>query len=586
MRRARVASLLTCLLLGSGAPARTPLLAAQGDPLLDALRVELERSASGLALPGLERPYFLEYAAADLSILDLSASLGALVDSRLDHARPLRADVRVGSYELDNSEFLGRHGPSPRGSWGLVLEDDSLALRHDLWLATDTAYKQALEQMAQKRSALRNRMQTEAIPDFSRAAPAAELGPEPSQAFDVERWQGIVKRLSAVFRGFSAIQESRVDLHAASGSRYLVNGEGTRIRQPFTVAGLVVRASTQAEDGMQLAHYAPFYARELSGLPSEPDLLAAARKLAEELSALRAAPVLERYVGPVLFTGPAAAEVFLQLLAPELSGQRPPLAEDDRTAARLPQGRIAERVGRKILPLFLSAVDDPTRSDYAGRALLGSYRYDEQGVAAQRVSLVEKGILRSLLMSRRPRKEIAASNGHGRASVYGAPSAEISNLILEASPAKTEPELEKALRDSCAQQGMEYGLRIDLLDLPFLSGREDLRGRGQEALSPPVLAYKVYVADGRRELVRGLSVSDADVRTLREITAAGDVSGVWSRPYVGRGLGFSSAPGPIGTESLAVSVVAPALLFDEIELKRAPGALPRPVLLPNPALAE
>ena len=584
MSRPRVVSIVVCLLLVFGSPAHAPTR-PERDPILEALGDELARSASGLKLAELETPYFIEYSVADLRTLDLTASLGALVESRVDRSRPLRVDVRVGSYDLDSSEFLGRHSSSPWASWGLVQDDDVVALRHDLWLATDSAYKKSLEQMAQKRAALRNKLQTDSIPDFARAEPRTEVRPRPAHGLDEERWAGIVKRLSAVFREFPAIQESRVELHAVVGSRYLVNTEGSAIRQPITVAGLVASAQTRAEDGMQLAHFAPFYARDLSALPAEPSLAAATRKMAEELTALAAAPVLDRYVGPVLFTGSAAAEVFAQLLAPELSGQRPPLTEDERTAARLPQGKLAERLGRRVLPVFLSAVDDPTRTEFSGRALLGSYEFDEQGVPGQAVSLVEKGMLRSFVLSRRPRKEIAASNGHGRASAYGAPSAEIANLILEARPGRTSSDLRRQLLEICAAQGMEYGLRIELLDLPFLSGREDLRGRGQDTLTPPVLAYRVFVADGREELVRGLATSDADVRALREIVAAGDEPTVWSRPYLGRGATIS-ATGPIGTESLAITVAAPAVLFEELELKRAPGPLTRPALLANPAFLD
>ncbi len=585
MRHARVLAVVLALLLAASGPPAGATPRPETDAILAAMQQELSRAVSSLRLETLEKPYFVEYAVSDLATFDLTASFGALVESRVDRSRPLRVDVRVGDYDLDNSEFLGRQSSFSWASSGLVLEDDVTALRHDLWYATDTAYKRALEQIAQKRASLRNRVLREPLPDFARAEPQRFSGPNPAAGFDQARWEAVAKRLSAVFREFPAIEESRVVLHALSGSRYLVNSEGTAIRQPWALASLVVSGSTRAPDGMQLWHYAPFHAHDLAQLPEESALTVSVRRMAGELSALASAPVLDRYIGPVLFTGPAAPEVFAQLLAPELSGQRPPLTEDERMAARLPQARLAERLGRRVLPAFFSVVDDPTKGEFSGRSLLGSYRFDDQGVPAQALSLVEKGVLKSFVMSRRPRKEIPASNGHGRSSAYGSPTAEIGNLILEAAPGKDPDELKRDLIESCRAQGMEYGLRIDLLDVPFLSGREETVGRGRgerETITPPVIAYKVYVADGREELVRGLSVSEMSVRTLREITAAGREPVVWSRPYVGRGLGFSS-PGPLGIDSLAVSVAAPAVLFDELELRKPEGPQTKPALLPNPA---
>jgi len=256
--RSLVAPMLLCAL--SRIASRDPSPGPVADPLLQAMRQELSRAMSSLQLEQMERPYFIEYALDDLETLDLAASFGMLLGSRHERSRPLRVDVRVGSYEQDSSEFLGRQSQPWGFASSLVLEDDVTALRHDLWYVTDAAYKRALEQIAQKRAALRNKVQTEQIPDFAQAEPQRFLGPVPTLALDVTKGEGVARRLSAIFREYPQIQESRVIVHALRGSRYLVNSEGTEIRQPLTLASLVASASTQAPDGMRLWHYVPLHA--------------------------------------------------------------------------------------------------------------------------------------------------------------------------------------------------------------------------------------------------------------------------------------------------------------------------------------
>lgn len=565
----------------SGEPARV-----EGDALLRAMQAESTRALGSLSLGDLDRPYFIEYAVSDLEVVDVTASLGALVESERSRIRPLRADVRVGSYDLDNSEFLGRQAYFPWASTFLATDDDENALRHDLWLATDAAYKKALEQIAAKRAVLRNRVRDQAVPDFSKEQPQRHAGPAPAPSADAARLEGLARRLSAVFRAFPAIQDSEVEIAWLRGSRYLVNTEGTAIREPWNLVSLVARATLQASDGMRIWHYAPTFARDPDHLPSEEVLLAAVRKMAGEILALAAAPALDRYVGPVLVTGPAAPELLAQLLAPELSGQRPPLLEDERMSFRLPQARFAERLGRKVLPTFLGVVDDPTLESFGDEPLFGGYRFDAQGVPARPVVLVENGILKSLASSRRPRKEIPSSNGHARATAYAPPIASVSNLVVRSATGETRDDLVRRLIDSCRAQGMEYGLRIDRLDLPALSGRDDpgVRRGTPETIQPPTLAYKVFVADGHEELVRGLAVTEMSVRTLREVVAAGGEPVVWTRPYLPRSLWLGS-PGALGTESLPVSIVSPSLLLDELELKRPEGAAEKPAILPSPLAA-
>lgn len=571
------------------------------DVLLKAMQDELARSVAQLQLEKLEKPYYIEYAVLDTETFEAQAAFGALVRSNRDRGRLLRVEVRVGSYELDNSEFISQRSLFTMGTAfprQLVEEDDYIALRRDLWLATDAVYKQALEQVSAKRAFIQNKVQPELIPDFSREEATTAIVPRQGFDFDQAKWQEVVRRLSALFREFPAIQDSSVSLRVQLVHKYFVNSEGTVVLQPALLVWLQARAATQAPDGMPLKHFVVFSGMRPDQLPSEPEMAAAIRGMAQELTALASAPILENYVGPVLLVGQAAGELFAQVLAPQLSGHRPPLLEQAQLATLQARSELADRLNRPVLPPFFTVVDDPTQTTYNQQPLIGAYQVDDQGVKAQAVVLIENGVLKTLLMSRRPRKEIAQSNGHGRAMLFGSPSAQIGNLFIRAKDGKSLTELKQQLIALCKAQGLSYGLLIKVLDNPAITDREVsvsslvslVTGGGQvrEPLTPPILAYKVYVEDGREELVRGLTVGEMSVRRLKEIAAAGSDASVTNRLAASGGgvsglmMGIVVGVGESAAGGIPTTIVAPSVLFEELEFKRVSGPQQKPALLPHP----
>jgi predicted Zn-dependent protease len=476
----------------------------------------------------------------------------------------------------------------------LVLEDDYTALRHDMWLATDGAYKQALEQLAAKRSFIKTKVQPEEIPDFSREEATKAIAPKRMLTFDQKKWKEVLRSLSAIFREFPVIYDSSISLNVRFSHKYFINSEGTVSHQPADLVSLFVRAATQASDGMGLKHFAPYYGVSLEQLPPEKEIAASVRKMAEELTALTSAPVLENYIGPVLVTGQAASELFAQVLAPQLSGHRPPLMEQQQMAAMMTESKFAARLNRRVLPSFFTVVDDPTQKTYEKHQLIGSYEVDDQGIPARPVTLIERGILKTLLMSRRPSKEISQSNGHGRAMQIGSPSVQIGNLFVQATEGKSFAELKQELVDLCQDQGLSYGLLIKMFDNPSITGREFSlssfsmrRGLQQEMVTPPILVYKVYVEDGREELVRGVTVAEMSVRMLRDIVAVGKDYHVNNKLMAGggiMGLFFSYAFrfGEAGAFGIPTTVIAPSVLIEEVELKKPGGAQQKPALLKHP----
>ena len=513
------------------------------DVVLKAMQDELQRSISKLVIQGQEKPYFIEYEAMDVRTFTATAAFGGLLYAQRNHGRAMTVDVRVGGYEFDNE---------PTGyPISVAIEDDYNALRHELWLATDAAYRGAVEQIARKRAFLKNRVDEEKIPDFSQEDPTVLLLPSKTLSFEPKQWETTVRELSALFRQFPTIKDSRVTFQAQLVQRYLVNSEGTRIRRPMIMISLEASAAAQTADGMWINLATPFHATSFEQLPSAAEMTKAIQRMAEQVTKLQSAPVLnETYLGPVLFTGPASAEMFAQLLAPEFCSYRPPVGMQGEDRSEL-----ANRLNRRVLPFHISVYDDPTQEKFGDKALLGSYKVDDQGVAARKISLVEQGVLKTLLLSRRPRKNMLHSNGHGRSGLNGGASTEIGNLFIQSSDGKSYDQLKQELIKMCKALEMPYGIII--------------KGGG---LGDPALTYKVYVEDGREELIRGASIGELTVKQLKaQIIAVGNDSYVLNR------AGGSGYGGGVST-----SVIAPSALMEELELKKPTGAQQKPMLLTHP----
>ncbi len=534
------------LVRAEGTPASAATVPAD-DVVFRATQDELARAVGELQLKDFAKPYFVEYTVLESEGCAVTGTFGAIINTSSGRNRTLLTQIRVGDYVFDNTEFAG---PSIIPT-SMVEDEDYFALRRDIWLASDGAYKQAVEALAAKKAYVQNRTQKENIPDFSKEKPTVAVAPKMTLSFDKAAWEAKIRTWSALFRNFPEIQESSVTFRSTVANKYLVNSEGTRIRQPFRYMSVDARASVQAADGMPLQLSASFRVNDPADFPSDADVEAGIKEMAKNLIALRSAPVIgEHYVGPVLLAAPAAAEFVDNYLASELSGQRPSLIEQERSEGT----QFSERLNRRVLPLFLNVYDDPTQTNFNGKKLFGSYETDDQGIPAQRVSLIEQGILKGLLMSRRPRKNMGNSNGHGRLGGSAGVSAQYGNLFVTATDGKTDEELKTQLLSLCRLQNLEYGILIRSVD-----------GQGE-----PLMAYKVYVKDGREELFRGATLGEFSVRAMKnEILAAGKTS-VATNYVAGRGF-------PIG-----YSIVAPSMLVEELELKPPTGTTQKPLLLTHP----
>ena len=543
--RILLASLASATVLRMPLPARAANAAAD-DGVLPALQAEMERSKAKLKLENVPAPYFIEYRVTDHDEFEASAVFGALRSQQRLHGRLLRVVVRVGDYKQDS--FYG----TGEGVVDLVpLDGDEYALRHRIWLATDRAYKAAGEALSAKQAALKQLKVDEPVDDFAKASPVEVIEPVVRlSSDDFTPWLNLLEEASGRYRNDAQLESWEATLRFAADNRYLVNSEGTVARTGQAHYALFLSGSTQAADGMLLQRSHGDVGKNLKELPGREEFLGTADKILSTLKLLREAPVVdEEYRGPVLFSNDAAATVVSELVEPNVLGQKPRLGENARTT-----GHWSSSYKSRVLPDFISVFDDPTISSISGKPLFGNYSLDDEGVKAQRVALVEKGQLISYLVGREPIRDFPISNGHGRGGANAAPQPHPGNLILQSSDPQPEAELKKKLIEMCKQRDLPYGLYVQTMG-------------GKLA---PRLLYRLWVKEGREELVRGAVFGDLDIRSLRsDLIAAGNVPDVEQR-----------------FEPVAYSVASPALLFDELQVKRSQSSKQKLPEYPAPPLGQ
>jgi hypothetical protein len=543
-RELRFAVIACALLLGGFSGFAWATGSDAGDVVLRALREEMERSKEKLKLDNVAAPYYLEYRVTEIDQLEASAVFGALRSKQWERARVLRVVVRVGDYRQDS--FFG----SGEGTIDLVpLDDDVFAIRRRIWLATDRAYKAASEALAAKQAALKQLKVDEPVDDFTRASPLQVI--EPLAHFsstDFSFWIHLLEQSSGQYRRDTQLESVDAGLRFTVENRYFLNSEGTVSRSGRTHFVISIAGSTQASDGMLLQRSHADQGNDLRELPTRDEFLKTTARMLETLRLLRDAPLVdEEYRGPVLFSNDAAATVVTELVAPNVLGKKPQVGENARTT-----GKWSSSYKSRVLPDFVEVFDDPALSAINGQPLFGSYTIDDEGVKAERVSLIEKGQLVSYLLGRQPIRDFPASNGHGRAAANASPSPAPGNMILQSKDPQPDAGLKGKLIDLCRKRDLPYGLYVETM------------GPGMQ----PRLLYRLWIKDGREELVRGGVFGDLDVRSLRsDLVAAGTAPAIEDR-----------------SDPVWFSVASPALLFDELQIKRTQAAKPELPEYPAPGL--
>lgn len=502
--------------------------AAKGDALLEALLVELDRSKAHLKIDQALAPYFIEYRVSDVSEYSVEAAFGALRDSQNYHVRVLRVVVRLGDYKQD-SYFSRAQGESSI----LPLDDDDIAIRHQIWLATDDAYKAAVQALSEKQAALKQfSADPNPVDDFAKAVVVTAIEPTVKLTIDEAGWKKTLVDATNLYRQYPDVQSVSANARFDAINDYLVNSEGTITRSGKTTYSLQLASSGQAEDGMRLGRSPAWTVGKLEELPNHDTLVSEAKKMLDTVVALRQAPIVEEeYRGPILFSSDAADDVITSLVGSNVLGRKPQLGKPNRTT-----GSFATSYKTRVLPNFVTIVDDPTLQEFKGKSLVGNYGVDSEGVKAQAVAVVEDGILTNYLLGRQPLRDFPASNGHGRSAPGSFPQPSLGILVVKSSEPQSVEALKQRVIKMVSDQTLPYAYRV-----------ETMGG------NVPRLLYRLYAKDGHEELVRGAVFNELDTRALRsDLIAVGDDPLVTNR--------LNGAPN---------TVICPSLLFDELEVKRA-----------------
>jgi TldD protein len=580
------------LLLAAAALAVGLAISAQAppaDPIIRAMHDEIDRSRK-LTVPNLETPYFIEYLLDDSDGFNVSATLGGLTSRRRERFRSLDVKVRVGDYKFDNTNYSGSdiNFGTRYDLERFPLDNAYPVLRRYFWLATDTAYKSAVEAIARKRAAQRNLTVNEQLNDFAHAEPVHVLHDLQKLTIDEDAWTNRVRKLSAIFDQYPDVETSNVEFRAGDGGYYLVNSEGTEVLVPDRTAAIRVRAEARAADGMRVRDAVAIQAAEAAGMPGDTELTRSVQTLAQRVTALAHATKGDDYSGPVLFEGAAGAQVFAEVLGRNLALVRRPVM-DPRRNNPIAISELDGRLGARILPETFDVWDDPVLKEWRGKPLFGSFEVDREGVLPKKLHLVENGTLKGYLLTRQPVRGIEGSNGHARLpGSYGASTAGISNLLVSASTTLPVSDLRRRLMELIAMRGKPYGIVVREMDFPSSMSVEDARrmlagvpSGSSYPVSLPILVYRVY-ADGREELVRGMAFRGFTARSLKDILAAGDDLNRFD---------FLDSPVPFalmgaGNYESNATVVAPSILVDDLELHPLEEEQPRLPVVPAPELVK
>jgi len=532
------------------------------DPVMKVMQAELARASSDLGKTD-SPPYYMSYTVYDQNLVVMVGAYGSLLTNASLQRRQADVVMRVGAPTLDNTHGQSRATGMTSGT--LPIGDDQDAIARVLWELSDREYKRAAPAFLNVRTNTAVRAEEEdKSPDFSKETPETHLANvTPAPPFDRAAWGDEVRRLSSAFRKYPGIYFATVVIQVTDSNSRMVSSEGSAIETPSATTRLIMEAQTRADDGMELLRVETFQAPSASGLPSEADLSAKIAKMAEDLKALKNAPVAEPYDGPALLSGRAAAVFFHEVLGHRLEGHRQRDEEEGQT--------FTKKVGQEVLPKFLSVTDDPTVHEMGGMKLAGSYDFDNEGVPAKRVEVIKDGVLKNFLMSRMPIKDFAESNGHGRNQPGLMATGRQGNLIVTSTQNVPEADMRQKLIDEVKKQNKPYGLYFDDIQGGFTLTTRSLPQAFQVL---PVIVYKVY-ADGRPdELVRGVDIVGTPLAALTRILMTGDQQHVFN--------------GVCGAESgqVPVSAVAPAMLFSEMEVQKRQHSHDRPPILPPPGFED
>jgi len=529
--------------------------------LIKALQTELRRFSTELKNQQYP-PYYVGYELFDIQTASLTNSFGKTLNKSSSKRRVVDIDIRVGDYNLDNTHRVtsGPFGGSSYSSINIPIENDEIAIRNAIWNASEKAYKEAVKQY---RNVLTNKAvkvkEEDTSADFSIEKPNVYFEPRKDYNVDLNKWERIFNKISTQFRENKWLLSGRISFSFENIYKIIVNSEGTELAFNEPRFRIFIYVQTKADDGMVLYLYKTFFAFDEDELPGEQILNDELANLIFKLKELKDAPLMETYSGPAILSGEASGVFFHEIFGHRVEGHRQKDPNSSQT--------FKSFLNKKVLPDFMSVVFDPTLKRLNGIPLSGYYKFDDEGVQAQKVVSVDSGTFKKFIMSRSPIENFSNSNGHGRKSYgYRAVSRQ-SNLIVESYRKVPLQKLRQMLIDECRKQGKDYGLFFEKVEGGFTFTGRTIPNAFNVL---PIVVYKIYV-DGRPdEIVRGVDLIGTPLTTFSNIIATGDDLGVFN--------------GTCGAESggVPVSACSPSLLVSKIEVQKKAKSEEKPPILPSP----
>ncbi len=553
---------------------------AQDDIVFKAMKDEMDRSMKELKIKGHDAPYFVSYTIKGKDEVRIAGSFGAIDSRVVDKERDLNVDLRVGDYDLDNTRFSdggilgallgGRQG---RGE-NITIDDDYKVLRQALWSETDDSYKSAIERLEAKKAFLQQNTVKDRPADFSKETPVTSFEEPVHVQCDEAKWSNVVRQLSAIYKDYPKVDQSVVMFGLDTCNRWFVNSEGTKTFSARPEYVLLATASARADDGYVVCDSEIWVARNESDFPSTAEMEKKLRAMGDRLTESIKAPLVEDYNGPVLFEGEAGGEFFAQTIGQNFANPIDPLGGG--IAAMMGSSNpLKEKIGQRVLPTFLSVIDDPTATNYKGTKLFGGMNIDHEGVKCQKLTLVDKGILKTFCSTRTPSRYVKQSNGHSR---YG--NASTTNLFVMSDSSTNKTELYNKLRELGKQEGLKSVLVVRRIQNLFTSVLDpksiimgmmgSMRKRSGFNLLPASLVYQVDVETGAEKLARITPFDGVGLNSLRDIVAVGDDSTAYPVLL------------PTVSQGDALSIIAPSVLLKELDTQKADKNTEKAPILPNP----
>ncbi|MBI4389777.1 MAG: TldD/PmbA family protein, partial [Nitrospinae bacterium] len=505
--------------------------------------------------------YFVNYQVRNQDYLEVTASFGSILSSRTDNRRTLYVDVKIGDPQFDSST-PDSHQYSVEQL--VPVEDDLDALKRAIWYETDLRYKQAIMNYLKKKGRFVSGVEKHDLPDFSKGPeePVKRIGIVPALDSNTAEWEDLARRVSAVFKTAPDIEKSNVKIFGRRVVRHYLDSDGNKIRDASLQFGVVMEAWLKTESGSPIHDQETVYFSRPHHFPVEQDLIQKAKQLIVGIQSLKEAPEAQPFVGPALFSPDATAVLFHEAIGHRLEADRLRNASDGKT--------FMEKIGERILPSFITIVDNPAMDQYNGEDLLGHYRFDDQGQPSQEVVLIDRGMLRNFLLSRSPVLGFSRTNGHARGDGMKSPMSRMSNFVVRSDNRISAEQLKQRLIEEIKRQNKPYGLLIRKIS----GGETHTESAAYQVFKGrPLYMYRVY-PDGREELVRGVEFVGTPLSMIGKIMVTGDDYAVIN--------GFCGAESGL----LPVTSITPTILLREVELQVSREQSLRKPILPPPAITE